>query len=81
MLSNKVEKPHFKLNICSWNIAFAGIVAFPIILFKKILHDKYTASFDIDTIGIFFLLIIYTINIVINIINNIIIYKLKIYIY
>ncbi|KAL6589879.1 hypothetical protein LY90DRAFT_663849 [Neocallimastix californiae] len=51
MLSNKVEKPHFKLNICSWNIAFAGIVAFPIILFKKILHDKNTASFDIDTIG------------------------------
>ncbi|KAG4098676.1 hypothetical protein H8356DRAFT_1670129 [Neocallimastix lanati (nom. inval.)] len=50
MLSNKVEKPHLKLNTCSWNIAFAGIAAFPIILFKKILRDKNTASFDIDTI-------------------------------
>jgi len=55
MLSNKVEKPHLKLNTCSWNIAFAGIAAFPIILFKKILRDKNTASFDIDTIGKLFL--------------------------
>jgi len=50
MFSNKVEKPHFKLNTCSWNIAFAGIIAFPFILFKKIIRDKNTASFDIDTI-------------------------------
>jgi len=51
MITSKGPFQHFKLNTFSWNIAFAGIVAFPIILFKKILHDKNTASFDIDTIG------------------------------
>jgi len=50
MLSNKTPYQHFKLNTFSWNIAFAGICVFPILLFKKILHDKNTASFDIDTI-------------------------------
>jgi len=50
MLTNKSQYQHFKLNTFSWNIAFSGIVIFPVILFKKIIHDKNTASFDIDTI-------------------------------
>ncbi|ORX83734.1 hypothetical protein BCR32DRAFT_277740 [Anaeromyces robustus] len=50
MFTNKSEVSHFKLNTFSWNIAFAGIVAFPIILFRKIIRDKNTACFDIDTI-------------------------------
>jgi len=50
MFSNKTPYQHFKLNTFSWNIAFVGIVIFPIVLFKKIIHDKNTASFDIDTI-------------------------------
>jgi len=51
MFCNKMPYQHFKLNTLSWNIAFAGIVIFPVVLFKKIIHDKNTASFDIDTIG------------------------------
>jgi len=50
MFCNKMPYQHFKLNTLSWNIAFAGIVIFPVVLFKKIIHDKNTASFDIDTI-------------------------------
>jgi len=50
MLTNKTPYQHFKLNTFSWNIAFAGICVFPILLFKKILRDNNTASFDIDTI-------------------------------
>jgi len=50
MIANKGTYQHFKINTFSWNIAFASVVAFPLILFRRILYDKNTASFDIDTI-------------------------------
>ncbi|ORX53788.1 hypothetical protein BCR36DRAFT_396471 [Piromyces finnis] len=50
MLSNKDPYQHFKLNTFSWNIAFTGLIAFPIVLLKKILYDKNTACFDVDII-------------------------------